>query len=117
MKNKYCGLYGTAILLLTSIILSYTGFWYLQLIPALVIGYFLINTLKVIFGASIISVLGLYIALLPSYYTRLKGVYLSAEISGISSYLLIGLTFIIMFIITIGGLLVGSSFNRNTDNS
>ena len=110
MNNGYKILSGLVIIIVTGFLLSYYGYWYLQVIPAIVTGYFLLRKLWYILAAGILSIAGLFISFIPSYGVKMKGALLSAEISGIPYYLLILLTLIIMFIITVGGLILGSSF-------
>ena len=110
MNNAYKVLSGMLIIIITGFLFSYYGYWYLQVIPAVLIGYFLLRKLWYIFVAGILSITGLFLSLIPSYNIKMKGALLSAEISGIPYYLLIVLTLVIVFVITVGGLLLGSSF-------
>ncbi len=112
MNTKYFDIYGVFILLATAFLLSYYGYWYLQIIPAILIGYFMVRHTAYIALSGISSVIGVYIALLPSYSTRIKGATIASDIAGIPFYLIILLTFVIIFVITIAGLLIGSSFNK-----
>ena len=110
MNNNYKVLLGMAIIVITGFLLSYYGYWYLQVIPAVITGYFLLRKFGYIIAAGILSIAGLFISFIPSYNVKMKGAILSAEISGIPYYLMITLTLVIMFLITIGGLLLGSAF-------
>ena len=110
MNNACKVLSGMVIIIITGFLFSYYGYWYLQVIPAILIGYFLLRNLWYIFVAGILSIAGLFISFIPSYNIKMRGALLSAEVSGIPYYLLIALTLVIMFVITIGGLLLGSSF-------
>ena len=110
MNNACKVLSGMVIIIITGFLFSYYGYWYLQVIPAILIGYFLLRKLWYIFVAGILSIAGLFISFIPSYNIKMRGALLSAEVSGIPYYLLIALTLVIMFVITIGGLLLGSSF-------
>ena len=110
MNNGYKVLLGMAIIIITGFLLSYYGYWYLQAIPAVITGYFLLRKFGYIIAAGILSIAGLFVSFIPSYNAKMKGVILSSEISGIPYYLLIILTLVIMFVITIGGLLLGSAF-------
>ena len=109
MNNACKVLSGMVIIIITGFLFSYYGYWYLQVIPAILIGYFLLRKLWYIFVAGILSIAGLFISFIPSYNIKMRGALLSAEVSGIPYYLLIALTLVIMFVITIGGLLLGSS--------
>lgn len=113
MNNKYFNIYGMLILLATAFLISYYGYWYLQVIPAILIGYFMVRKISYIILSGIFSVIGIYIALIPSYGTRIKGAEIASNIAGIPFYLIIALTFLIIFVITIGGLLIGSSIKIN----
>jgi len=114
MDNKYFNLYGIFILLITAFLLGYYGYWYLQIIPAILIGYFMVRKILYIILSGITSIIGIYIALIPSYGIRIKGAAIASSIAGIPLYLIILLTFLIIFVITIAGLLIGSSINRNS---
>ena len=110
MNNAYKVLSGMVIIIVTGFLFSYYGYWYLQVIPAALTGYFLLRKLWYIVVAGILSIAGLFISLIPSYNIKMKGALLSAQISGIPYYFLIVLTMVIMFVITVGGLVLGSSF-------
>ena len=110
MNNGYKILSGLVIIIITGFLLSYYGYLYLQVIPAIVTGYFLLRKLWYILAAGILSIAGLFISFIPSYSVKMKGALISSEISGIPYYLLIVLTLVIMFVITVGGLILGSSF-------
>jgi hypothetical protein len=110
MNDSYKVLSGYLFILATGFLLSYYGYWYLEAIPAFIAGYFLLRKFWNIIIAGIISMAGLFISFVPSYGLRMKGALLSAGISGIPYYLLVFLTLAIMFVITVGSLLLGSSF-------
>ncbi|WMT50604.1 MAG: hypothetical protein RE471_06370 [Ferroplasma sp.] len=110
MNNGYKIMSGLIIIIITGFLFSYYGYWYLQVIPAIAIGYFLLRKLWYILAAGVLSIAGLFISFIPSYGIKMKGALLSAEISGIPYYLLTVLTLVIMFVITVGGLILGSSF-------
>ena len=110
MNNGYKVLSALVIITITGFLFSYYGYWYLQVIPAVLTGYFLLRKLWYIFVAGLFSTAGLFLSFIPSYNIKMKGALLSAEISGIPYYLLIVLTLVIVFVITVGGLLLGSSF-------
>ena len=112
MNDRYFNIYGIFILIVTAFLLGYYGYWYLQIVPAILIGYFMVRKISYIVLASVASMLGIFIALIPSYATRIKGAALASSISGIPFYLVILLTFLIIFAITIAGLLIGSSINK-----
>ena len=41
MNDKYFNIYGIFILIVTAFLLGYYGYWYLQIVPAIIIGYFI----------------------------------------------------------------------------
>ena len=112
MNDKTLNIYGIFVLLVTAFLLGYYGYWYLQIVPAILIGYFMVRKIPFIILAGITSMLGIFIALIPSYATRIKGAEISSSIMGIPFYLVLLLTFLIIFVITIAGLLIGSSINK-----
>ena len=112
MNDKYFNIYGIFILIITAFLLGYYGYWYLQIVPAILIGYFMVRKISYIILAGVASMLGIFIALIPSYATRIRGASLASSIAGIPFYLVILLTFLIIFVITIAGLLIGSSINK-----
>ncbi len=100
--------------LATAFLLSYYGYWYLQIIPHHFNRYFMVRHTVYIALSGISSVIGVYMVLLPSYSTRIRGATIASDMAGIPFYLIIILTFVIIFVIAIVGLLIGSSFNKNS---
>ena len=43
MNDKYFNIYGIFILIVTAFLLGYYGYWYLQIVPAILIGYFMVR--------------------------------------------------------------------------
>lgn len=117
MNNTGKIISGMVILIITGFLLSYYGYWYLQVIPAALTGYFFLRKFIYIIISGILSAAGLFISFIPSYGVKMKGALLAAEISGIPYYLLILLTLIIMFVITLSGLLLGSSLMISQENT
>ncbi len=92
-------------------LLSYFGYWYLTFVVSIIIGYLLISKIKYILFISALSLITFFLSFNIKY--SFGSLALFSEISGIPDYLVLLITFLIVFALNTGGMMVGSSINNN----
>jgi hypothetical protein len=103
------------LLIITGFLLSFTGLWYLQAIPAAALGYFILRSRSLYLLAGLFSVAGM-IAAIFSYDAgyRLSSGSLVAGIIGFpGGYSIpLAMTVIVLFVLCVFGAMFGGSFTR-----
>lgn len=104
--------YVSAIIIILSFILSYTGYWYLIFIPGLFAGVALNRKYDAVVPA-VFAIVGTVLSMIGDVSYRFGQASLFDSIAGLpSGYALpLLLLFLITFILSLLGLIAGSSFN------
>ena len=105
------------LLVVTAVLLAFTGLWYLQAIPAAALGYFILRSRSLYILAGVFSVIGMLVAIF-SYDAgyRIGNGSLVAGIIGFPGGYLIPLvmTVIVMFVLCVFGAMFGGSFTKDS---
>jgi len=103
------------LLVVTGFLLSFTGLWYLQAIPAAALGYFILRSRSLYVLAGVFSVIGMLAAII-SYdagYRFSNGSLVAGIIGFPGGYVIpIVMTIIVMLVLCIFGAMFGGSFTK-----
>jgi hypothetical protein len=103
------------LLMVTGFLLSFTGLWYLQAIPAAALGYFILRSRSLYLLAGVFSVIGMLAAifLYDAGYRLGNGSLVAGIIGFPGGYIIpLAMTILVMFVVCIFGAMFGGSFTR-----
>ncbi|AAT44095.1 hypothetical protein [Picrophilus oshimae] len=104
-------IYSLIIVLAGTFLISYAGYWYLAFIFSIMAGYLWVSEIKYILIISFLSLIAFLLSFNIGY--SLRSLSLFSGISGIPQYIVILITFLIVFSLNTAGMLLGSGINRS----